>query len=277
MSTPGCHCSGQNLAVIINDSCPHTPCPFSQQILMALYSNAESSRFSPPSLPPPWSMLQCCLSWVMALASWLDYLLLLLPPVYSPKWAQPSNQESDNITRLLKAPYCPHFTKREGNAAVTRTHNPSAMWLSAPCPGFPLPSPAFLHAQHSSLLVCPQTRQADSQLRAFTLLWPLNGMSAWLPPSPTLDFYLKVTFSSVSLSLATLDKISNSFSPQILLTPLSCFVIFFIAFITNVPHFTSLLFAFSVEGKLHEHRNILLFCSVLCPWCLQEHLRRKAE
>lgn len=130
---------------------------------------------------------------------------------------------------------------------------PPALSQSSPCP--PLKTP------------CPPSKcQHILTSGPLHLLLFLNVVSAWFSPSLPLDLYLKVTFSSMSLSLATLINISTSFPSQILLTTLPCFIFFFLC--TYYKHImfylSSLSSASPLECKLHEGRNIHPFFFQCC-------------
>ena len=85
-----------------------------------------SNHFSPSSLPPPWATLQAPPSWVMALVSQLDCLLLPLPPALLPSVHRSS--QSNQIRSQIKPSVGPHSTKREGSLIMT-SHNSSTIGL----------------------------------------------------------------------------------------------------------------------------------------------------
>lgn len=192
MATPFSHCSGQNLAVILNIFHPLTP---------YVHSISKSCLIYVKSISRIWSFLTTFTATTLSnitiihsspgLWQWPPGWIICFCPytqsIHSS--GQRSNQESDHVSPLLKTLLVP-ISLRE-----------KAMLPSAPWPYF-LPFTPSSQACYSSL---PQTHQAYSYLRAFTYASQLPA--AQLPASlhfPS-NFYLQVTIISVNLSLATLN------------------------------------------------------------------------
>lgn len=97
------------------------------------------------------------------------------------------------------------------------------------------------------------------------ICWCLNGTSAGLPSSLPSDLYL-CYFSTLRPSLATFVKISTSLSPQVLLTPLSYLMFFFVLII--VKHATvftlSSLLSASLLECMFPNRRIISISFVQC-------------
>lgn len=197
----------------------------------------------------------------MALATWLDYLLLPLPPVYSPK--QP---EVKSVVRSCLSyahnPLLAPISLRGKSMSLWQARTPALPGFpSTPWPYFLLPSPMLVHTCHSSLHDLPQIRQAPWYFRAFT---PAVATEWNVCTAPSLtSFSFRSLFKSHLLTSESFP--GHSFSVQILLTPLSCFICFFFG-LNTAKHaicFTNLVSASLLGCKLPEGRNIHLFCWVL--------------